>query len=139
VFLHRTKRKPFLGLASVCDNIGSELTKQHDMHYLFSYGTLQQESVQRETFGEKLAGEKDTLTGYVVEHIRIFDAKVIKASGTDIHPILQYTGKDQDRVVGMVFVINDSQLAQADSYEVKDYLRKKAKLCSGKEAWIYTS
>ena len=109
------------------------------MHYLFSYGTLQLESVQLEIFGVKLAGEKDTLCAYIIEDMRILDAKVIAASGEDIHPILKYTGHEQDRVSGMVLEINDQQLAQADSYEVKDYKRKKARLCSGKEAWIYTA
>ncbi|HAO29187.1 MAG TPA: UDP-N-acetylmuramate--alanine ligase, partial [Chryseobacterium indologenes] len=31
------------------------------MPYLFSYGTLQKEQVQLETFGRILQGEKDTL------------------------------------------------------------------------------
>ncbi len=37
---------------------------------LFSYGTLQSESVQLETFGRKLEGEPDTLPGYrlVTDH-----------------------------------------------------------------------
>ena len=87
------------------------------MHYLFSYGTLQLESVQLEIFGVKLAGEKDTLCAYIVEDMRILDAKVIAASGEDIHPILKYTGQEQDRVSGMVLEINDKGILQKKDFQ----------------------
>lgn len=39
---------------------------------LFSYGTLQYESVQLSTFGRKLSGAADSLLGYKLEKIKIF-------------------------------------------------------------------
>jgi len=43
---------------------------------LFSYGTLQYESVQLSTFGRKLTGIKDTLIGYRLEMVEITDPSV---------------------------------------------------------------
>lgn len=107
-------------------------------HKLFSYGTLQQEKVQLETFGRRLVGIKDVLVGYKVGQTIITDEAVIAASGKRIHPILKFTGSLDDKVEGMVFEVSDKELEQADAYEVKDYRRVATKLQSGGEAWIYT-
>ena len=56
------------------------------MEKLFSYGTLQMENVQKETFGRLLVGAKDVLLGYVLSEVKIKDKAVIEKSGTDIHP-----------------------------------------------------
>ena len=37
----------------------------------------------------------------------------------------------------MVFEITDAELAHADAYEVAAYVRVKAPLASGLEAWVY--
>ena len=109
------------------------------MENLFSYGTLQLESVQQETFGRKLIGEKDILTGYVLSSIRIKDVSVLKISGKDIHPILKYTGKNSDIVEGTIFEITPLELLKADEYEVEDYAREEGTFSSGKIAWVYAS
>ena len=70
---------------------------------LFSYGTLQMSHVQKETFGRKLSGQNDTLIGYILSKVTIKNKTVIKTSGTDIHPILKFTGKNSDIVKGTVF------------------------------------
>jgi len=98
------------------------------MEKLFSYGTLQLRPVQIETFGRILTGEKDTLMGYAPSEVKIKDKDVINTSGTDIHPILKYSGNDEDRVEGTVFEITAAELAEADEYEVEEYLRVKATL-----------
>lgn len=46
------------------------------MENLFSYGTLQKEKVQLETFGRKLDGNKDTLIGYEVDEYKRVSAKL---------------------------------------------------------------
>ena len=69
--------------------------------------------------------------------MKIKDETVIKTSGTDIHPILKFTGKDSDVVEGTVFEITPSELAQADEYEVEEYMRIAGKFNSGNEAWAY--
>jgi hypothetical protein len=107
------------------------------MPKLFSYGTLQQEDVQLATFGRRLAGVADALVGYRPSMVAIDDPEVVRTSGKTHHPIVAYTGKSEDRVPGMVFEISDAELAQADAYEVAAYVRVKAPLASGLEAWVY--
>ncbi len=107
------------------------------MEKLFSYGTLQLDTVQEETFGRLLTGKKDILTGYVLDKIRIKDIAVIETSGTDRHPILVFTGDTSDHVSGTVFDITTNELKKSDEYEVAEYQRVAAQLKSGVTAWIY--
>ncbi|MBT3666655.1 MAG: gamma-glutamylcyclotransferase [Opitutae bacterium] len=107
------------------------------MESLFSYGTLQLEEVQKALFGRILMGMKDQLPGYQVENLKIMDPHVIEKSGTDIHPILVFTGDSTDFVSGTVFEIDEEELKTADEYEVEEYERVSAKMSSGNEAWIY--
>ncbi|TMO79057.1 gamma-glutamylcyclotransferase family protein [Pseudoalteromonas aurantia] len=109
------------------------------MEALFSYGTLQQKQVQLDTFGRLLEGQSDTLLGYQVGEIEITDAKVIASSGKTHHPILKYTGNEQDEVTGTVFLISATELSQADTYEVDAYTRVSASLKSGNTCWIYAA
>ncbi len=107
------------------------------MEKLFSYGTLQLENVQKETFGRLLKGSNDSLLGYVLSEIKIKDKDVIAKSGTDIHPILKFTGDDSDQVEGTIFQITSEELSQADAYEVDEYVRIEGRFKSGTSAWIY--
>ncbi|MBS9779293.1 MAG: gamma-glutamylcyclotransferase [Moraxellaceae bacterium] len=107
------------------------------MEKLFSYGTLQLENVQKETFGRILTGTKDSLIGYILSEVKIKDKEVIRKSGIDIHPILKFTGNPNDKVEGTIFSITAEELQQADDYEVEEYTRKKARFQSGVKAWIY--
>ncbi len=107
------------------------------MEKLFSYGTLQMENVQKETFGRILEGVKDTLVGYVLSEVKIKDKAVIEKSGTDIHPILKATNNICDEVEGTVFEITHDELMLADDYEVEEYARIKADFKSGNKAWVY--
>ncbi|MEQ2353660.1 gamma-glutamylcyclotransferase family protein [Pseudoalteromonas piscicida] len=106
---------------------------------LFSYGTLQQEQVQLDTFGRRLEGEKAVLCGFKIGQVKITDPTVIASSQKDIHPILIATGNAEDKVEGTVFLITEAELAQADEYEVDDYQRISATLNSGKTCWIYSA
>ncbi len=106
------------------------------MAYLFSYGTLQQESVQMASFGRRLKGAPDVLPGWRREMVEITDADVFALSGERCHPIL-VPGQPSDEVEGMVFEITDEELASADRYEVADYKRVSVTLKSGVEAWVY--
>ena len=98
------------------------------MPLLFSYGTLQQEGVQRSTFGRRLKGEADALVGYAQTMVKIEDADVVAKSGKTHHPIVAHSGRDGDRVSGTVFEITDAELAAADAYEVDAYKRVSAPL-----------
>ena len=109
------------------------------MENLFSYGTLQIEKVQQETFGRSLCGKKDVLIGYMISKIKITDQDVLARSGTEIHPILRYTGNPSDEVEGVIFEISKEELQQADAYEVNAYKRTEANFKSGATAWAYVA
>jgi hypothetical protein len=104
---------------------------------LFSYGTLQLESVQLATFGRRLTGFKDTLPRFTLAMVAIDDAEVVATSGKSQHPIVRYTGVSADVVEGMVFEITPEELASADRYEVSAYRRVGVPLISGRRAWVY--
>jgi gamma-glutamylcyclotransferase (GGCT)/AIG2-like uncharacterized protein YtfP len=107
------------------------------MEYLFSYGTLQLESVQLDTFARKLEGHPDSLRGYKLSYIKIEDEAVVASSGAAEHPIITHTHNAADRVEGMVFTITEAELQQADQYEVSAYKRVNVVLESGRNAWVY--
>lgn len=104
---------------------------------LFSYGTLQLESVQLSSFGRRLDGEPDAMTGYARTMVEITDPAVLAASGERFHPIVSPSGNPADDVAGTVFRISADELAAADRYEVADYRRVQVHLKSGRDAWAY--
>jgi len=107
------------------------------MPLLFSYGTLQQQNVQLATFGRLLQGNADSLVGYRQSMVAIDDPEVVRTSGKTHHPIVKFTGAPEERVQGTAFDVTESELGQADRYEVSAYKRVVAPLLSGREAWVY--
>lgn len=108
------------------------------MPRLFSYGTLQQEEVQLATFGRKLEGEKDLVTGYEPALLRITDPDVAARLGRTHHDNIAATGDDWSNVQGTVFEVTDAELAQADTFEAQyGYKRIHVTLASGNDAWVY--
>lgn len=104
---------------------------------LFSYGTLQKDSVQLELFGRLLKGAKDILKGYKLSSIEITDESFLakgeaKFQQTVIPSIDGF-------IEGTVFEISEAELFLADKYEPENYKRMKVALGSGKEAWIYAA
>jgi len=110
-----------------------------DTERLFSYGTLQTESVQLSTFGRKLAGHLDALVGYRLQMIQIEDRDFVAKSGAEYHRTLEFTGSTSDLVEGTVFSVTEQELEQADAYEPDGYERVQITLRSGTEAWVYLS
>ena len=104
---------------------------------LFSYGTLQTESVQLAIFGRTLKGSRDTLTNYRVIMSATEDQDFINKTGAVYHRNLQFTGVASDIVEGTVLTITPKELEQADSYEPSDYERLLVQLSSGLKAWVY--
>ncbi|WP_201313464.1 gamma-glutamylcyclotransferase family protein [Dyella sp. EPa41] len=104
---------------------------------LFSYGTLQLERVQLESFGRLLEGEDDAIPGYRPTLVEITDPAVLRQSGERFHPIVAPSGDPADEVPGKVFRVSIAELAAADRYEVSDYRRVAVRLKSGREAWVY--
>lgn len=104
---------------------------------LFSYGTLQDKSVQLANFGRELAGQADRMVGYRQAWVEITDPQVLATSGKTRHPIVSPSTDPADSVAGRVFHISEAELAAADAYEVADYQRVSVALASGLNAWVY--
>jgi Gamma-glutamyl cyclotransferase, AIG2-like len=111
--------------------------KPKETERLFSYGTLQTESVQLTTFGRRLDGNPDALIGYRLRMIQIMEQEFVITSGAEYHRNLEFTGKASDVVEGTVFAVTEQELKQADAYEPDGYERVRANLRSGTDAWVY--
>src|ERR1044072_6893695 len=107
-----------------------------ETEHLFSYGTLQTESVQLSTFGRRLEGSPDALVGYCLRMIKIEDQDFVKTSGAEYHRTLEFTGSASDFVEGTVFSVTQQELEQADNYEPDGYERTEIELRSGTKAWV---
>ncbi|HYW16567.1 MAG TPA: gamma-glutamylcyclotransferase family protein [Allosphingosinicella sp.] len=106
---------------------------------LFSYGTLRQENVQLATFGRRLEGRPDSLSGFALSPMAIADPHVIATSGSDLHTIARPSGNPEDRIPGMVFTLTPAEIEAADRYESGPIERVRAKLESGAEAFVYVA
>lgn len=104
---------------------------------LFSYGTLQLESVQLASFGRLLEGQRDAMPGFRKEMLEITDPEVIRTSGERFHPVVMPSDDPADAVEGQVFRITPQELEAADRYEVADYKRIAVTLRSGTRAYVY--
>jgi len=109
----------------------------HETERLFSYGTLQTNTVQLSTFGRRLSGSPDALVGYRLQMIKIEAQAFVATSGAEYHRNLEFTGSASDLVEGTVFSLTRQELEQADAYEPDGYKRVRARLHSGIEAWVY--
>ena len=63
---------------------------------LFSYGTVQLEKVQMESFGRKLSGTKEVLNGYTTLQVKITDKDVLTKSELEFHPVAVPTSNKND-------------------------------------------
>lgn len=99
------------------------------MEKIFSYGTLQKDSVQLATFGRELEGKKDKLVGYILTQ---GDQSRLQQM------CLKYTGEASDIVEGTLFEVSSTELCKADDYSVvDDCIRVKENFTSGQRAWVY--
>tara|TARA_R110002167_G_scaffold163242_36_gene360078 strand:- start:1466 stop:1768 length:303 start_codon:yes stop_codon:yes gene_type:complete len=97
------------------------------MEFLFTYGSLQWEQVQRELLHRKLTGYPDLLQGF-----RLMEEKTYGQ-----YPVIRACDNVLDKVAGIVYEVTKAELQITDDYEGKDYLRIKTTLASGKAAWVY--
>jgi gamma-glutamylcyclotransferase (GGCT)/AIG2-like uncharacterized protein YtfP len=106
------------------------------MALLFSYGSLKEERVQLATFGRLLRGHSDALLGFTLASVRIDDPQIAAKLGQTHHANVEVSA--DGRVAGMVFEIDDDELARVDDYEAEfAYERVTAALASGRRAWVY--
>jgi hypothetical protein len=104
---------------------------------LFSYGTLQLESIQLSTFGRLLTGTSDVLPGFERALLEIGDPAIMSALGQTHYAIARRTGRSSDRLTGKVFDLTPAELHGADAYETEAYTRVAVVLQSGLHAWAY--
>ncbi len=105
---------------------------------LFTYGTLQQESVQLSTFGRVLDGAKDELVGFEQSPVKIVDPDLVATLGRTHHSNVTKVGSDQSRVPGVAFEVDDAELLSVDEYETAfRYVRISCTLASARPAWVY--
>ena len=104
---------------------------------IFSYGTLQLETVQRTLFGRRIEGRDDVLHGFIVTTIEITNPAVLDASGTATHLALVATEGPTDGIAGKIYALSAAELAVADDYEGDEYRRILVPLASGAQAWVY--
>lgn len=97
------------------------------MDYLFTYGTLQDLQVQHYIFGRVLNGKTDFLSGF----------KRLENVVYERYSLVVQTNDLKNRVEGKVYEVTTLELQKADVYETSAYKRKKVKLESGIEAWLY--
>jgi len=110
---------------------------QTSTEFLFSYGTLQLEAVQRATFDRLLIGTSDSLSGFEQVMLKIDDPTVIEVSGKTQHTIARFSGRASDVIVGTVFRVTPADIQNADKYEVEACKRVAVTLRSGIRAWVY--
>ena len=107
------------------------------VEYLFAYGTLQKEKVQKELFVRLLNGTKDQLMGYKASPIEITDPDVLAKSQQKFHLIASPSPLPSDSIQGTVYEVSIEELEIADAYEPEEYHRVHIHLKSGKLSWIY--
>lgn len=106
---------------------------------IFSYGTLQQESVQKKLLGRIVESWPDNLSRFKLSEISISNEHVIALSDQATHPIINFTGNASDIVEGEVLKVTATELATLDDYETDDYKRVTVTLNSGLEAFVYVA
>ncbi len=108
------------------------------MPFLFSYGSLQSESVQLDTFGRRLPGIEDRLPGYALTQVPITDPKRAAIHGASHYANAEAADNALSQVSGTVLDVTEEELSQSDRYEEADgYARVHLTMASGRLAWVY--
>lgn len=97
------------------------------MEHIFVYGTLYDPDVQQRVIGRLVGGKPDTLDGWYKSQITLGDGTypiIIPNAGTSVE--------------GHVLEVTEEELLRMDIYETNSYNRRRVKLRSGLETWVYT-
>jgi gamma-glutamylcyclotransferase (GGCT)/AIG2-like uncharacterized protein YtfP len=94
---------------------------------LFSYGTIQDKTVQMELFGRELAFTEDSLSGYEVINDLEIQGKVYPRLGK----------AKQGLVYGRVYRLTKEQIRTVDEYETSAYCRISVKSDKGLSVQVY--
>jgi gamma-glutamylcyclotransferase (GGCT)/AIG2-like uncharacterized protein YtfP len=108
------------------------------MPWLFSYGTLQLQAAQRETFGRAPSSQADRLAGYRIVLTRVDNPDFVAETGKALHNTLVPCAGAGCWVDGVALDLSPEELAIADAYERRAaYRRVPVVLMSGRHAWVY--
>lgn len=100
--------------------------------YLFVYGTLLEDRVQKTVFGRTLQGVPDTLPGFRKTEMAVL------GTYPGLEPVTREAATDGYRGVnGLRISVSQESLGKADAYEGSLYRRTRLRLGSGKTAWVY--
>ncbi len=129
----RQKTSSLFGNSLVAFRTELELVSEHRRHltkpteYFFSYGSLQDFSIQQTLLGKNLKGENDVLHGYSIANEKIADQFPIAVKSED----------SKDKIPGTLYLLTDQDMSKIDIYEGPAYMRVKLPLESKKMAWVY--
>ncbi len=105
--------------------------------YLFSYGTLQNEDVQRDVLGKVLPGQADRLPFYDQSVLEVVNGGRAEASGTARYLLAHYSGRHTDVLQGTAYPVTAADLRRTDKFQGPAYKRIASVLGSGVCAWVY--
>jgi hypothetical protein len=110
------------------------------MALVFSYGSLQEEAVQLETFGRRLTGFPDALVGYETELVPVTRKDDPHYGRKTHHLNLKANGRAQSRVAGTALDVSDAELALTNRFEERSgYARIAARTAGGRDVWLYVA
>ena len=104
-------------------------------HYVFSYGTLQNKTIQLELYGTLLQGQPDILKGFKLNSIMLKN----NLGENKMYPIIEYTGNPNETIKGFVFKMSHTQLSATDIYEGPSYKRISTITELGRTCWVYAA
>lgn len=111
------------------------------MNLFFSYGVLQFDKTQIDTFGRLLNRTVDIVKGYKLDNIKIQNPEIITLMDNDFHPVAKSTNNLNDEITGTVFELSDEDMAKIETYtqEYTSLTKTEVTLGSGKKSWMYVS
>jgi gamma-glutamylcyclotransferase (GGCT)/AIG2-like uncharacterized protein YtfP len=99
---------------------------------MFSYGALRDDELRYGVFGRLIEGQPDHLLRFELSDVEVQGPRGLHYRN------LRYSGRNDNRIEGMVFEVSESELAAADEFaEHAGYKRQPEELASGRMAWVY--
>lgn len=92
---------------------------------LFTYGTLQEASIQLRLFGRVIEGRAAVMRGYKRAQIRLGEVYFVAVPA------------ENEEIAGQVLELSPEELHRCDVYEGAAYLRERGHLSDGSLVWIY--
>lgn len=104
---------------------------------LFSYGSFTQPGVHQRVYGRRLIGRLDSLPGYRLRLIEVPDDQT-GTLGLTRQPAAVAATAD-DLVAGMLYTVDEAELAAVDAVNARLFTREWVTLASGESAWVFVA